>query len=240
MSQVVPDPAPEYTLRQRFALLHRTLWREGYDDHIAGHISVRDGDTLLCTPHGLGWDEVRASDVLRIDASGTLIEGDGVVPTPITLHVVAHAQRPDVHVALHHHPRWATVWSAARRVPPIYDQLGSFGGQELVLYDDYSGAVDDVDAAQANVRALGGANCALLANHGVLVLGPSIEQVHLRALVVEHRCEVAYKVETLGGGQPLDPMAAAALGARTSELGWRGLWAAMVRREVRADSSVLE
>ena len=51
---------PELTPEEEIVLLARTLWREGYNDHLAGHITYNLGDgTLLCNPWLLTWDEIR-------------------------------------------------------------------------------------------------------------------------------------------------------------------------------------
>ena len=89
-------PLPALSPQAELALLCRTLFREGYDDHLAGHITYRQPDgTLLVNPWGLTWDEVRASDVLRIDTDGNLLEGRWTVTPAIPLHVELHRARPD-------------------------------------------------------------------------------------------------------------------------------------------------
>ena len=65
--------APALTAKAELALLCRTLFAEGYDDHIAGHITYRmDDGTMLVNPWELAWDEVCASDILRIDTDGRI------------------------------------------------------------------------------------------------------------------------------------------------------------------------
>ena len=62
---------PDLTPREELVILARTLWREGYDDHIAGHITYRQPDgTFLCNPWYLLWSELRAEHVIRIDIDG--------------------------------------------------------------------------------------------------------------------------------------------------------------------------
>lgn len=58
------------------ALLCRVLFQEGYNDHIAGHVTYRQDDgTMLVNPWELAWDEVCASDILTIDANGKVLDG---------------------------------------------------------------------------------------------------------------------------------------------------------------------
>src|SRR5881227_3142766 len=91
---------PPLTPRQEVVLLARTLFREGYDDHLAGHITYRQPDgTFLCNPWYLTWDEFGAADVIRIDIEGRVVEGDWPVPLGIPLHLELHKLRDDVTVA---------------------------------------------------------------------------------------------------------------------------------------------
>lgn len=230
---------PDLTPRDELVLLARTLWREGYDDHIAGHITYRQPDgTFLCNPWYILWSELRPEQVIRIDIDGNVVEGDWPAPLGIPLHLELHKLRDDVLVAMHNHPRYGTVWADAGRVPPIYDQSSALGGGELVLVDEYNGGVNNAAAARSAVEAMGGADIALLANHGVFVLGNSVRAVHQRAVALEQRCRSAWHVEALGGGTPLVG-AVAELFAKSDGNGFIGFWEAMVRAELAADPTLL-
>jgi len=234
-------PLPELTPQGELALLCRTLFREGYDDHLAGHITYRQPDgTLLVNPWGLTWDEVRASDVLRIDGDGTLLEGRWTVTPAITLHLELHRARDDIRVAVHNHPRWGTLWADMRRIPPVYDQTSAMVPGDPALYAEFEGSVDAVDNARACVEALGDGRMALLANHGVLVVGRDIAQAHHRSIVLEWRCRQAWHVEAAGGGVPLDPGVHRRFSAPFDHVSFPGLWEAMCRRELRLDPTVLD
>lgn len=232
---------PELNERQQLALLCRALAREGYDDHIAGHITLRLADgTYLANPWELSWGELTASDILRLDAAGQVIEGEWNITPAINLHLDIHAEREDIRVVLHNHPQWGSVWAGAGRIPPIYDQTSALVDTDPVLYDEYRGTVDDDALGQAAASALGAHKWALLANHGVVVVGSSIRQIHLRAITLEWRCRLAWRIEALGGGRPLDAEIARATGQRTDGHGFPFLWEAMARAEIRRDPSVLD
>ena len=242
---VVPAPTarallPELTPRQELVLLARALWREGYDDHLAGHITYRQPDgTLLCNPWMLLWEELRPRDVLRIDTEGHVLEGDWPVPLGIPLHLALHRLRPGVTVAVHNHPRFGTIWADLPRVPPCHDQSSALGGGKLVLVDEYEGPVNDPDAAARAVAAMGGADLALLANHGVFVLAGSIRAAHQRAVALEQRCRNAWHVEAVGGGRELPEPARSFFAGHDGE-GFLGFWEAMARRELRLDPGLLD
>ena len=91
--------APELTEREQIVLLAAALWHEGYDDHLAGHITVNQGDgTLLCNPWLLTWEEFGPDDVIRIDLDGNVLEGDWPAPLGIPLHLELHKARPGIGV----------------------------------------------------------------------------------------------------------------------------------------------
>jgi L-ribulose-5-phosphate 4-epimerase len=231
---------PELTARQELVLLARTLWREGYDDHLAGHITVRQADgTLLCNPWLLLWEELRPEDILVIDVEGQLLEGHWPVPLGIPLHLELHRQRQDVVVAVHSHPRYGTAWADAGRIPGCYDQSSALGGGEIVVVDEYDGPVNDRGSAARAVAAMGRADMALLVNHGVFVTAGSIRAAHQRAVALEYRSRRAWQVEVLGGGRELPDPARSFFRSSDGE-GFVGFFEAMARRELRMDPTLLE
>ena len=154
--KLIPDLSP----REELVVLARALWREGYNDHLAGHITVNLGDgTLLCNPWMLTWAELRPSQVLRIDLEGKVVEGDWPVPLGIPLHLELHRLRPGVKWAAHNHPLYGTVWADMGEIPAILDQSSSLGGGELALVNEYSGPVNDPESAGRAVEQMGDATC---------------------------------------------------------------------------------
>ncbi|NUU20696.1 MAG: class II aldolase/adducin family protein [Streptomycetaceae bacterium] len=233
---------PELTPAQEIVVLARTLWREGYNDHLAGHITYNLGDgTLLCNPWLLTWAEIRPRDIIRIDLEGNVVEGDWPVPLGIPLHLELHKVRPDVQVAMHNHPQYGTVWADMGEVPPAYDQSSSLGGGgDLVLVDEYDGAVNSPAAAAKTVAAMGDGELALLAGHGVFVVGSTIRAVHQRAVALEMRCRNAWMVRA-ADGRRTSPLPAWWLerGRASDGNGFLGFWEAAVRAELAADPGLL-
>lgn len=233
---------PDLSRREELVLLARCLWREGYNDHLAGHITCNLGDgTLLCNPWLITWNELRPHHVIRIDMDGRVVEGDWPAPLGIPLHLALHEARPGIAWAMHNHPLYGTVWADMGQVPPAMDQSSSLGGGELVLVDEYDGAVNNMDAARNAVAKMGGADLALLAGHGVFVVGGSARAVHQRAVALEQRCQRAWHIRAAGGA--LDPRLPQwwvdALRKSDGE-GFIGFWEAMVRQELRADPTLLD
>lgn len=234
---LIPDLSPQ----QQLALLCRALHREGYDDHIAGHITLADQDgSFLVNPWELAWDELTASDIIRVDTGGRVIEGQWNVTPAIGLHLAVHERRHNLRVVIHNHSRWGSVWAASGRVPPVYDQTSGHVDEDPAFYDEYAGTVDGAEEAKAAADALGQGKWALLKNHGVFIVAENVRQAHLRAITLEHRCRLAWHVEMLGEGQPITNPEVLRVAQMSDPLGFPFLWEAMARREIRRDPAVLD
>ncbi len=242
---VAPNPGkrpllPALSKKAQVALMCRMLFKEGWNEHIAGHITLRlDNGHTLSNPWELAWDEVTASDIVTLDEHGKVIDSDWNITPAIGLHLQLHAARPDVAVVIHNHAHWSGIWANMHKVPPIYDQTGAHVSGELKLYNEYEGRFDDDNATQAAVDALADAPWALLANHGSLVVGKDLRQAHLRAITLEWRSKRAYEVALGGGGVPM-PDEEAKKVSITDDNGFPFLWEAMARREIREDPGVLD
>ena len=227
--------------RQELAVIVRTLADDGYDDKLAGHISIRDRDdgTLLVNPYGLFWPEVTARDILRVDADGTVIEGIHEPNPTVVFHLELHRARPDVGCAIHSHPPYGNIWAAAGALPPVLDQTGAQGGGKAVVYAEYEGVVMDRPTAARLAAAYDDADLAILSGHGTLVTAATPSLALVRAQAFEWRCRKAWEVESIGRPlSPLDPKLAdeiAFYGPAYSE----GFLAACARRLEAADPEVL-
>jgi L-fuculose-phosphate aldolase len=190
-------------------------------------------------PFGLTWGELRASDIMRMDADGNQIDGPWTITPAIQLHIELHRVR-DVTLAIHNHPAWGTIWADLGRSPAVYDQTSAFYNGAVAIHDEYNGAVDDQANARAAVLAMGDADVCLLAHHGVIVTAGSIRQAYLWATSFEWRCRQAYHIEALGGATPMDPDVARRYGELFRGNNFTGLFEAMARIELRHDASILD
>jgi len=238
-------PALDITPRQELALLARILHAEGYDDHLAGHVTYRQPDgTFLVNPLDLSWDELCAGDVARMDAQGHQIEGPWNISPAVRLHVVLHEHRENAGVVIHNHPRWGTIWADSHRIPPVYDQTSALYGGKIAIDATYDGPVNQTANALEVVTALGDADVAFMVNHGVLIIGRDIHEAYFRAAVVEWRCRQAWHVEALGSGVPMDDKVVKTFGAQIAKSVASGnfdnWFAAAARRIVRHDPAVLD
>ena len=193
--------------RQQMAVACRTLAMQGYDDKLAGHVSVRDREdgTIIVPRVGMFWDEISPNDFVRIDGDGTIVEGEGELNPTIVFHLELHKARPRHPLALHNHPPYGTAWACTAALPPLYDQTGANGGGKAVVYSEYEGVVQTSDAAAALARAYGDADMAILTGHGTLVTASSVALALLRACASSTAAEGLRGAGTRLPGKPLLP-----------------------------------
>jgi ribulose-5-phosphate 4-epimerase/fuculose-1-phosphate aldolase len=159
----------------------------------------------------------------------------------IPLHLELHRARSDVGWALHNHPLFGTVWADLGEVPPILDQSSALGGGTLTLVDEYEGPVNDSNSARRAVTEMGDASMALLAGHGVFILGGSARAVHQRAVALEQRCQHAWYARAAGGRDVSKvPDTFINMVARSDGEGFIGFWEAAVRAELAAEPELLD
>jgi L-fuculose-phosphate aldolase len=159
----------------------------------AGNLSVRDGDTMLFTPLGTRLEAIDRGVRVRLSDGGVL---DGAGPSSETpLHRAVYAAT-DARAIVHTHSRFATVMSTlVSELPPVHYVTTAFGG--CVRVAPY--ATFGSDELAANVAsALVGRRAALLANHGAVTIGETIETAVDLAFQLEWLAEVAYYA-TLAG-----------------------------------------
>ena len=195
----------------------------------------------LCNPWLLTWDELRPSQVLRIDLDGQRRRRRlaGPIGYPAPPRTPQGPIRRRLGVA--DHPLFGTVWADLGEVPPILDQSSALGGGTLTLVDEYEGPVNDSNSQRRAVTEMGDASMALLAGHGVFILGGSAHAVHQRAVALEQRCQHAWYTRAAGGnGVSKVPDTFINMVARSDGEGFIGFWEAAVRAELAAEPELLD
>src|SRR5580658_7051679 len=109
----------------------RLFARFGFDEGVAGHITVRDperADWFWVNPFGMHFSQIRASDLVLVNDRGEVVEGDHHVNTAaFAIHSRVHAARPDVIAAAHAHSMYGKSWaSLGRLLDPITQDACAF------------------------------------------------------------------------------------------------------------------
>lgn len=186
----------------RLAATLRIFAGFGFDEGVAGHVTVRDPehtDTFWVNPFGLHFAEMRVSDLIRVDHTGEVVEGDWPVnAAAFAIHSQVHAARPDVVAAAHtHSPNGRALSATGRRLIPITQDACAFH-EDHAIFDDYTGVVLDEEEGKRIAHALGDNKAVILRNHGLLTVGRSVEEAAWWFIAMERSCEVQLKAEAAG------------------------------------------
>lgn len=202
--------------RRRLAGAFRLFGRFGFDEGVAGHITARDPerpDHFWVNPFGMSFKQIRASDLILCDDRGEVVEGSWPVNrAAFAIHSRIHAARPDVVAAAHSHSRFGRAFSTLGRTLAPLTQDACIFHDDHVLFDDYTGVVDDPDEGDRIAAVLGDRKAAILANHGLLTVGQSVEEALFWYVTMERTCEV--ELAARAAGEPTEIRADVALATR--------------------------
>lgn len=198
--------------RQRLAATLRILADLGLDEGAGGHVTARDPewpDRFWVNPFGRPFRLIRTSDLLLVDQDGQVVSGEGRVnPAGYAIHSQIHAARPDVVAAVHTHSVHGRAWSTlGRTLDPITQDACAFF-EKHVVFDDYTGVVLSEDEGKRIARALGDGTAVILANHGLLTVGGSVEEAAWWFIAMERCCQVQLLAEAAGRPRLVDPHSA--------------------------------
>ena len=195
----------EWALRVRLAAAYRVVEHLGWTESIYGHLTARvpglDAHFLI-NPYGLRYDEVTASNLVKIDLEGNPV---GPVAHPINragfiIHAAVHRARPDLHCVFHTHTTAGMAVAAqAAGLLPISIMASLFWNR--VAYHDWEGPTMRMDEQERLVASLGARKVMILRNHGLLTGGASVEEAFLLLFRLQRACEI--QVAALAGGTPL-------------------------------------
>jgi L-fuculose-phosphate aldolase len=184
------------------------LVEEGLVAGTWGNVSLRLSDNVMAiTPSGFDYLSMKASDIVMVDLETGQAAG-GTPSTERKLHAAIYLSRPEVMAVIHTHSMSASTVAAARReVPPILDDLAQIVGPTLRVADYALPGTKKM--GRTVLRALRGRMAALMANHGAVSLGRTMEEALTCARIVEKGCRAFIEAEFLGGAKPLHRVEAA-------------------------------
>jgi ribulose-5-phosphate 4-epimerase/fuculose-1-phosphate aldolase len=237
--------AEEWAVRVDLAACYRLVAHFGWDDLVFTHISARVPGThdFLINPYGLMFDEVTASNLVRVDLHGkkTLDSPYEINPAGYTIHSAIHEVREDAGCVLHLHTVAGVAVSCQKDGLLRISQQASVVLQGLA-YHDYEGIALNPDEKARLQRDLGQNDHLILRNHGLLTVGRRVADAFLSMYNFQRACEI--QVLAQGNGAELvmitDEVMQTVPGyvkAVTRGAG-RGLtWPALLRKMDRVDSS---
>ncbi len=205
-----PDPVladarcseEEWQLRVDLAACYRAFVHYGWTDSIFTHLSARVPgypEQYLINPYGLLFHEIRASNLIKVDFEGNVIDGDFPYnEAGHAIHTAILKSRPDINVALHSHTRAGMAVSCMRcGLLPLTQQANEI--RDLVCYHPYGFATGNEEECERLGRDLGDKWIMIMHNHGLLAAGRSVAEAFYHLYSVENACKV--QVDVLASGK---------------------------------------
>ncbi|RZL82708.1 MAG: class II aldolase/adducin family protein [Rhodococcus sp. (in: high G+C Gram-positive bacteria)] len=240
-----PITDAELAVRRDLAAAYRLCALFGWDDLIYTHISARvpgPDHHFLVNPLGLGFDEITASNLVKIDLDGNVIGDSPYRPNAagFVIHGAIHSAREDAQCVMHLHTEAGMALSTLREgLLPLTQHAMRFHGR--LGYHDYEGIALSSDEKLRFIVDLGDNIGLILRNHGTVTVGRSVGQAFTETFYLEKSARA--QLLALSAGRPLvvPPQEVIELTVRQ----WLGdlstsndrEWPSLLRKLDRADAS---
>lgn len=190
----------ETEIRQSIIDACRSMNATGLNQGTSGNISVRHGDTMLITPSATPYDRMRPEDIAAMPVARDYGSWSGPLKPSVEwrFHLDILRARPEVGAVVHAHSPYATALAMTRRsIPPAHYMIAAFGGSDIRCADYALYGTEALSAAA--LAALEGRLGCLLANHGMIAVGPSLERAMWLAVELETLARQYHATLTIGG-----------------------------------------
>jgi len=200
-------PVPEWNVRQKIALACRILERDGHGSGLAGQITARADTpgTYWALRFGLGFDEATASSLLRVDEHLRVVEGAGMPNPSNRFHLWIYRARPDVNCIIHTHPPHVSALSMLGEELAVAHMDASLFYEDVAFLPEWPGVPIGDEEGEIISNALGTKRAILLAHHGQLVVGASVEEAGVLAVFFERTARLQLLARAVGPIKPIPP-----------------------------------
>ncbi|KAI9847588.1 MAG: hypothetical protein M1837_002162 [Sclerophora amabilis] len=194
-------------LKGRLAAAFRIFGKYGFDEGVAGHITLRDPvdpTTFWVNPFGVSFSLIKASDLIQVDHHGKIIDGGPVRllnTSAFMIHSAIHAARPDVLCAAHSHSIYGRTFCTLGKTLDITTQDACSFHNQHALYTAFNGVVLVEQEGKEIAACLGDKKAALLQNHGLLTVGQTIEAAVFWFISLEKCCHTQLLADAAAGGR---------------------------------------
>jgi len=190
--------------KQHLAAAFRVFAERGFDEGVAGHISVRDPiltDHFWLNPLSQHFSQICVSDLILVNEDGDVVVGDEPInAAAFAIHSEIHKARPDVHAACHAHSVYGKAWSAFGRPLDMITQDALRFYKSHSVYDNFGGIVLDREEGRRISKCLGKGKAAILQNHGLLTVGNSVDEAAFWFMSLDKTCHAQLLVDAASAG----------------------------------------
>lgn len=213
----------EETLRRAIIDGCLSMNAAGINQGTSGNISARYGNRMIVTPSATPYERMTPATLASCALGGGEAEWDGPLPpsTEWRFHRDILRARPEVGAVVHAHPPYCTAFAMVRQgIPAAHYMIAAFGGMD-VRCSDYA-TFGTAALSDTAVDALKGRNACLLANHGMIALGETLEKALWRAIELETLARQYHHALAIGGPILLSEAEIAEAAAGFANYGLRG------------------
>jgi L-fuculose-phosphate aldolase len=188
----------EYKLKQEICEIGRRLYAKGFAAANDGNITIRLNEReVLCTPTMVSKGFLKPEDVCKVDYEGKQLAGTKRRTSEVLLHLAVYKQRPDVRAVVHCHPPHATAFAVAHEPIPkcILPEVEVFLGEVPMAVYETPGNQKFADTIVPYVKDC---NTIILANHGTVSFGPTLEAAYFNTEIIDAYCRILILARQLG------------------------------------------
>ncbi len=237
----------EWQTRIDLAACYRLAALQGWDDLIYTHISARIPNTnhFLINAFGLAFDEITASNLVKIDLAGNIIDADcpfEINPAGFTIHSAIHEVRHDAQCVMHLHTNETIAVASLQEGLLPLSQYAMFA-LASISYHEYEGlAVNPAEKLRLQ-QDLGQHQFMLLRNHGGLTVGQTVGDAFMHMYDLQRACEVQLMIQAthqtpvMVAQTIVDGIKAQANIVHSGTTGGQKSWPAMLRKVYKHDPS---
>lgn len=190
--------------RQQLVDAMRALDARGLNRGTSGNLSVRFDSGMLVTPSGVTPDRLVPEQMVFIDGDGSVAPGAARPSSEWQMHLGLYRRRADAQAIVHCHARHSTILACAHReIPPLHYMVAVSGGTSVPVAPYATFGSEEL--AEGVARTLDGRLACLMANHGLIALGPGLATAMAIAEEIEEQAAVYCGTLAIGGPKLLDP-----------------------------------
>jgi len=150
----------------------------------SGNLSMRYENGFLITPTGIAYNNLVPDDILKCDLSGRVLSGTLIPSSEWPFHAAIYKSRNDVNAVVHVHSPYATGLACARKTIPAFHYMVAIGGGNTIPCSDYA-TFGTNELSENIVKGLTGRIACLMANHGMVTVGDTLDSAYKLAHEVE-------------------------------------------------------
>jgi ribulose-5-phosphate 4-epimerase/fuculose-1-phosphate aldolase len=179
----------------------------GLGDLTRGHVSIRvpgDPEHFYMKPHSFGFDEITPENMVLCNLDGEKVGGTGRKHSEVYIHSEIYKSRPDVNSVIHAHPTYSVAFSATgKNLQPISQPSVAFA-DGLPYFDEAIDLIRTPALGLGVAKALGQCKAVLMRNHGVSVVGSTVEEATILLIMLENACQIQLAAMSAGVGDTFD------------------------------------